>query len=398
MIVNLYGPSKTGKSVLSRQLLAKRHPIELHGSELNLVPPERNFDRFWSLLAGSLGIAVREKVAEGQHINSSLETKRKSKIGVAVGPISGGIGQIRTEETEKANSVERQREFEPDTRQAVSKELASRMSPIIIDDFHRLDRSVKAYILSCLRPILDAGASLVCISIPEEVERLISSAQPEEMIGDLLGRAKPLKVSNWEREYLLSIARRGFDALNLSVDEDVVKALYRHSYKNPMLMQLYCWLLCVGEQIEATAPALRQLDVGSVRLRSVFEESIKGFAAPCDRLLGRGGHRWKLESGKSVNLFGLILLAIVDIQIDQPIGIDTIMRKIARLTRKGELPPTRSEIVDGAGLLTKELSKGNDVPLHFDAQEQSLYIVQPYFKALLYWHVEPRFSGVAPAV
>src|SRR5205823_10223547 len=138
---------------------------------------------------------------------------------------------IESEEQEARESNRRRTEERVIARRdAALAKLVKNPRPVVVDDFHRISTvETKQHILSSVKPALSRGSTLVCISVPEEVESIIGRTP---QLNDLNGRYRLARISNWTKQSIIQIANEGFPVLTLSIAKPTINALYRNSHKN----------------------------------------------------------------------------------------------------------------------------------------------------------------------
>ena len=78
------------------------------------------------------------------------------------------------------------------------------------------------------------GFKAVIISLPYRSDDAI------RLNPDLTGRISVIEIEPWKSQELQEIARKGFQALKISVDEELIEKMALESNHSPQLMQSIC--------------------------------------------------------------------------------------------------------------------------------------------------------------
>lgn len=81
--------------------------------------------------------------------------------------------------------------------------------PLVIDDFHFVERSVQRQLVRALKPAVLAGIPIILASISHRAQDVVT-AEP-----DMTGRVTALDVAFWSNEELIIIAEKGLAILNI---------------------------------------------------------------------------------------------------------------------------------------------------------------------------------------
>ncbi len=193
-ILTVAGPTKTGKSVLLRRVIA--NPVWVDGQGVTGV------DHLWSLAADQLGVYTQVEFGSGE-----------SETGGGVGGTEVGLGpvlKVKGDAQYSASDSTSRRYMVDRPLVAVAKQaVAAAGRPLVIDDFHFIPRPTQREIVRALKPLVLAGVPVIFVSISHRVQDVVS-AEP-----DMTGRVVPLQVEFWSDQELFYIAERGFEALNV---------------------------------------------------------------------------------------------------------------------------------------------------------------------------------------
>lgn len=407
-ILTVAGPTKTGKSVLLERRID--NPVWCDGQGVASV------DSMWALVSDELGLYTQVEVSSDASVSGGGTVA--AKAGFA--PLAEASSTVSIEGSEGGG-----------VRHSVSRPLASLAKealaragqPLVIDDFHFVERDVQRQVVRALKPIVLAGIPVVFASISHRVRDVVS-AEP-----DMTGRVVPLEIPFWSKADLLYIAREGFKVLNV-VDEGEVfaKVLASESYGSPYLMQKFCRELCKVNGVRERPNEPRELRPPS-DWASFFSEQVE-FASRdwFERLLNgpqeRGNKRtqWELRDGTTLDGYGLTLRAIVETGPKLDLTKDEIRRVVDQLVegtgpalhqttrylqrmsliaakRKTEPLPTEEEL-DQPGV---DRGAANDVQpvleyMDDDDPHSRLHIADPYFAFFLRWGSSSFLGNVMPEI
>jgi len=396
-ILTLAGPTKTGKTVLLRNVL--QDPVWIDGQGIGSV------NELWARIGDELGVYPNEEALEDTSLTGSAE-----------GSVEGGVSFLRARGTVGVQStsgsgirVSADRSIAVVARDA----LIESARPLVIDDFHFVDQSTQRQIVRALKPLVLAGIAIIFVSISHRVREVVS-AEP-----DMTGRVKTLTVQFWSESDLLFIAREGFRLLGV-VDEDelLAKRLAKESHGSPHLMQQFCRELCKANGIRETTESSVVL-AAPESWRSFFlaqiEDASKNWAT---RLLRgpqeRGSIRTKYEThrGFALDGYGLALAAIsstgpkLDITKDEireaisdmvsgqgPANAQTTnvlknMSRIASARLTDNLPSAEELEHIGANTDVQPVIDFID-----DGPSSSLHIADPFFAFYLAWGLDELLYG-----
>jgi hypothetical protein len=196
--------------------------------------------------------------------------------------------------------------------------------PLIIDDFHYLNRDFQGNIIRALKPLIFEGLPVILIAIPH---RRYDAVKVER---EMTCRLEPIPIPTWDVDELLKIPIEGFPLLNIVVSEGVYDRLAQEAYGSPHLMQEFCRELCKEREIEETVKnkvTIRNLSndlfqhVAQNTGKVIFDKLAKGPRQRSDRI------QRQLKSGSSADIYKVTLLGLARLRP----GMDTIEYETLRL-------------------------------------------------------------------
>ena len=382
-LVNVYGDSRSGKTVLTLKLLERRHPIVLYG------PHIQSIDNFWKVLSRRL------KMPNDVTITRQREEEEKLKAGISVSipGISAKLGAERG----KTRAWEIEESYSSDTHEVVEK-LIEVQRPLVIDDFHSVDKALQDAIVAQLKPALDHAETIVFVSVPEQTEDIINRLNSSGVLkgGEIKARSTEHENPLWTPEEIKEIAAKGFAALNVQIDEDTIETLTHNAYRNPLLMQRYCQRLCHILKVERTQGETKRITVLSAKVDEIlryiaaeYEETYSHYL----QIKDTSGIRWRLSSGKEINTYLFVLVALASIPINKPFKLRTIRDRMkTHVKREADLPSSAKISEALIGLVSRMRGKEEyEAPLRYDLEKGHAYVTHPFFKVFLQWKVLPEY-------
>jgi hypothetical protein len=381
-LINLFGDSKSGKTVLCYKILEAKNPIILYGQHI------KDGDRFWEIVSSELGLAAKKALKTQQ----KSEDKTKGTIKTSV---PGVIAATAAGEIATSQSTEVEEQFSMNSHDAVRVLIRSKR-PIIIDDFHSVQKSVQEKIISELKPAIDHGGTIVVISVPEQGEEVF---QRLGKASEYRARFTKHEMPLWTPEEIKQIGTKGFEALNVEVPGQILDNLTFNAFRNPLLMQDYCIRLCFELGIERTAARKKKIDVAASIIVKILQDAaakyLESYSVYYLDTESESLGKWALKSGRSVNINVLVLLSLARIAINKPVGLRTIRQRM-RDVLAPEIEPPPEATIRNALVTMAERNVGKEdreAPLRYDTEKRHAYVTHPFFKAFLLWDMVPRFNA-----
>jgi len=335
-LIRFYGPSKSGKTLLCRQVYDRFDPVIIHGSTID------SKDELWDSIS--------------------------SKVGVP--PKQAGFY------------------------------CAEQKRPIIIDDFHWINSKTQEAIIRSFKPYIDEGASIVVISVPdvakEHLEKTRKRTAVDRQLSDLMQRSKPVSPELWTESELGEIATLGFQALNVVIGDGPIRALTKFSFRNPLLMQKHCAELCFQLEIESDFQTETEFSVSEKQLSDTFKQIAEVDGSYFHEICTKGGKRpFDIGTGKKLTLRELLLASITRVNIDQPIGLRRIQKNMRNILKAGTAPDIETLRKCINDLISDVRRSGQISGLVFD-QNDRIRIAHPFFKSYMLWKFQDYCGIGAP--
>ena len=373
-LIVVTGMTKSGKTVLVNRVFPRNKAIWIDGGGAS------SEEEFWqSILVQTEGYTGMEKTTSKQstyEIGSGLESE-------------GGVGWFARLKGSLTSRFQRSRQsaqrntLEVSPKVAALQTLRDKRWPLVIDDFHYLDRPLQGKIIRALKPLILQGIPVVLIAIPH---RRYDAVKVER---EMTGRIENLPVPEWDIDELGEIPRKGFSLLGIPISEKVNKQLAQEAFGSPHLMQEFC--LRLAQRLDIEQPDYRDrpviplddslfVDVAEGTGRVVFEKLARGPRQRSDR------KRRKLQSGGEADIYRVVLLAIAHLKP----GLGTIEYEELRSALRIIL----DENIPRASEITRVLEKMSEIAasdeastpvIDWERDERRLHITDPFFAFYLKW-------------
>lgn len=376
-IVSLSGPSKSGKTVLVEKVVGKDNLITVVGAGI------RAPDDVWTRVLDWIDAPADATSMKSWQLRTGARvgTKAEADIIVASGEASG---EVRTDFTRRTTGVERKARR---GMEQVIEELGGTELVVLVDDFHYMPREVQAEVAKQLKEAARRDLKIVTAAVPHRADDVIR-ANPE-----LRGRVTMIDVGYWRPRDLTQIAKSGFDALNVDIENVSAERLAHQAAGSPQLMQALCLYACfvlgtIDRMSKRTAERLKEEDhVKACRLTS----TIADFRSLVDALergpRARAGDRrtYAFTDGTTGDVYRAILKAIAEEPLVLTFDYEEVLRRV-RAICDGEAPGGSS--VTGACAHMSRLAE-EQLPttrvLTWDERDQILEIPDPYLSFYLRW-------------
>ena len=271
-------------------------------------------------------------------------------------------------------------------RSATISQLRTVELPLIIDDFHYLDRGLQGKVIRALKAPIFEGLPVVLIAIPH---RRYDSVKVER---EMTGRLEAINIPIWDIDELMQISTVGFPLLNINVKERVIRRLADEAYGSPHRMQEFCRQLSRQHGIEETSP--KRLVISDVRNdlfaqvaqdtgKVIFDKLAKGPRQRADRI------QRKLKSGETADIYRVTLYALAKLRP----GLQTIEYEQLRSAIRDVLADRIPQAQEVTRVLEKmaEIAASDEAStpvLDLEKKEQKLHITDPFFAFYLKWGIK----------
>jgi hypothetical protein len=369
-ILSVSGPTKTGKTVLVRQVV--EDAVFLEGGQID------SFESFCHSILDHFSVPTEFERSISEEDTDGTDRAIKGSAAV----LSVDYRRQNSEKTSTTVSTKQSRS--PNI--ATSEALAGGGKPLVIDDFHYVEPSLQLNIVRFLKSLVFDGLTVVLVSVPH---RAYDAVRVER---EMTGRVTVVEVGFWSNDDLMSIARTGFDALNAAdLHELVAHQLVEQTFSSPHLMQQFCLGVCKENSIPGTLTYRQNLSEPTDGWPSFY----RGFASSASKFafdrLARGGRqrqdrlRRELTDGRIVDIYGLVLEAIARTGPTVSIKYETLRAEMRNLI-KGVQPQRNqiTQVLEKMSEIARTSIEGEPV-VDWVPGDDVLHISDPYFAYYLRW-------------
>ena len=369
------GLTKSGKTVLVNKMYPRDNAIWFDGGAYS------NEEEFWGNIADQLEVSTTITKSKGNTTKTGLKGIIKGQIGFPFITGVGGAAETSIDKT-KAESTGGSRTVS--SKASAIKVLRATKKTVVIDDFHYIPREDQGVLVRAFKSLVFDGVPIILIAIPH---RRYDSVKVER---EMTGRIEHLEVPAWSMDELKKIPSEGFPLLNVSIKDNIQEKLARESFGSPHLMQEFSRRLCEVNLIEETLDTLTDINlidekrlfeyVAENSCRHIFEKLKKGPRQRKDRI------QRKLKNGHTVDIYGVVLYALVHIRP----GIETLEYEIVRSAIRDIIDdklPQSWEISRVLSEMAKiSLNDESSTPvIDWEKDEKLLHITDPFFAFFLKW-------------
>ena len=381
-MVTLTGQTKSGKSVMAQKVFPDTIPenIWIEGGSI------KNEEDLWSQIVSKLDVWTDESEGEDKGTTSKIsgELGGKANAFLVKGQAKTGTGLDRS----RSKSRSRSRNFSAKT--VALENVSSSANALIVDDFHYLARDTQGSVVRALKPLVFRGFPVILIAIPH---RRFDAIKVER---EITGRVFNVEVPYWENDELAEIPNLGFPLLNVVVSDHVTEQFAKEAFGSPHLMQEFCRQLCRDSEIKETVTPEVNLygvpeglfeRVAEGTGRTVFEKLAQGPRQRSDRI------QRQLQSGISVDIYKLVLLALADLRPGMSaIQYEDLRAAIRSLVAEG-LPQAHeiSRVLDKMSEIASSDEASTPV-IDWQQQDQLLHVTDPFFAFFLRWGVNEEIT------
>lgn len=290
-LITVTGSTKSGKTVLTHRVFPRSSSVWIDGGTV------KEEDDLWNFVLDSIGGHNETTDTDSSETASRFAAKIGGSAQLPL--LFEGQGKVGADIAKKRGAAAA-RKLSLKPRAAAISQLRASMCPVIIDDFHYLQRDFQGNVIRALKPLIFEGLPVVLIAIPH---RRFDAIKVER---EITGRIEAVTVPSWDNEELLRIPRGGFPLLNVSLADEVAYQLAVQAYGSPHIMQEFCRTIATDHGIRETGAVKILISEVSNDLfqrvaegtgKVIFDKLAKGPRQRADRLLR------KLKSGGSADIY-----------------------------------------------------------------------------------------------
>lgn len=357
-VICVTGPTKSGKTVLTRHVLGKDASALVNGGQVG------GSEEFWSLLLQDLNLPETETLNSGEEFSGGLKTLITLQAKASEG---------RTQTYSNKN------------KKSILGYMRKQDIALVVDDFHYMPASVQQEIVRALKSEIFDGLVAVLIAVPHRAFDAIGVEREME------GRFAHLEIPAWGQSELEIIASKGFKELKMSVVPDCCQLFAREAHGSPLLMQRFCNKLCAQYEVEETLPKILTFNPSDSSRKEIFEYVASQFGFPTFEKLSKGPQSRSrrmdrhLSDGKGVlDIYQATLKAIANTGPKEKINYNEIRDELRKLLIEADIPQ-KHEISSALGhmsTIARDDIQGEPV---LEWSEDFLYLTDPFLMFYMRW-------------
>lgn len=342
----IIGPSKMGKTILCEQVIGLDNIVEISGADFN-----ENVD-FWAIIAAKVGLPY--------------------------------MGEITTERSAaRGNNKESDSKSEKYilSKDKVIQYYIENEKVLVIDDFHYASPEMQMKMAQQLKDAIRRELKVVVVSLPHRADDAIRQN------ADLSGRLSLINIETWKGEDLKKIALKGFEKLNIKIENFIAEKLAVECLTSPQLMQYICLSICTlledAEEQEINDDILQKayrFTTVNFNYADVVSVMSKG---PNPR--GQQRKHYQTIDGKELDLYGLIVESLAKNSPMMEIDFDTFYNRIIRLIKTADTKLDKQTVKNHLNNLQGILEGKEEIYRAIEWKDGTIYVLDPLFLFYLRW-------------
>lgn len=345
-LTSIIGLSKMGKTILCEQVIGLDNIVEISGADFN-----ENVD-FWAIIAAKVGLPY--------------------------------MGEITTERSAaRGNNKESDSKSEKYvlSKDKVIQYYIENEKVLVIDDFHYASPEMQMKMAQQLKDAIRRELKVVVVSLPHRADDAIRQN------ADLSGRLSLINIETWKGEDLKKIALKGFEKLNIKIENFIAEKLAVECLTSPQLMQYICLSICTlledAEEQEINDDILQKayrFTTVNFNYADVVSVMSKG---PNPR--GQQRKHYQTIDGKELDLYGLIVESLAKNPPMMEIDFDTFYNRIIRLIKTADTKLDKQTVKNHLNNLQGILEGKEEIYRAIEWKDGTIYVLDPLFLFYLRW-------------
>lgn len=257
VVVSIAGPSKSGKTVLTKRLVGETNLIHVYGAEIT------SGSQLWSRVLEWMDVPSSVSEQTGAAVANRYGGEVGGKSGFVIGEASGKAAFDQTRTSSSGTTTLR-----TDTGLArVVREIAKSEFVVFLDDFHYIPLDAQNEVAKQLKAAGEQGIKICTATVPHRADNVVRQ-NPE-----LRGRLAQVDTTFWSPTELQQIAAAGFAKLQVALEPEKMLQLALEACGSPQLMQRICLDVCFGLGIEKEFNSPTKVSLPASQLQSILQQS-----------------------------------------------------------------------------------------------------------------------------
>lgn len=366
------GPTKSGKTVLTRKVVPPSESIWIEGAHIGSV------DDFWVATLAALGIVSPSGVSE----STSYESLTESEITAGFKPAGIGADTKMKEAAKESSSFSKTGHIQSTKAQSAVAALLNSKKVVVIDDFHYIGSTTQTSLIRALKQAVFDGLSVVLILIPHRMHQ----AAAAEM--DVDGRTQTISIPAWQPNELFAIAEAGSRELAVRMHATTIERMVSESFQSPHLMQDFCSQICADCGVwETHTGPLKKVDFinGADNFFTHFATNI---SPETFRALQKGPERTNrierpMKTGGSCDTYEAVLLALKQLDVMTPVGWGSLRKTLQDILVDEPQQHEVTRVLEKMDEIAK--SRDGEPVLDYIKSQRELHLVDPFFRFYVKW-------------
>lgn len=345
-LTSIIGPSKMGKTILCEQVIGLDNIVEISGADFN-----ENVD-FWATIAAKVGLPY--------------------------------MGEITTERSAtEGNNKESDSKSEKYvlSKDKVIQYYIENEKVLVIDDFHYASPKMQMKMAQQLKDAIRRELKVVVVSLPHRADDAIRQN------ADLSGRLSLINIETWKEDDLKKIALKGFDKLNIKIENSIAEKLAVECLTSPQLMQYICLSICTLLEDE------EKQEINNDILQRAYKFTTVNFNyADVVSVMSKGPNprgqqrkHYQTIDGKELDLYGLIVESLAKNPPLMEIDFDTFYNRIIQLIKTANIKLDKQTVKNHLNSLQGILEGKEEIYRAIEWKDGTIYVLDPLFLFYLRW-------------
>lgn len=370
--VAVAGPTKSGKTVLTRKVVPPSESLWVEGAHISTI------EDFWLAVLAGLGVVTPSSVAQSK----SHEDSTEAELNAGFKPAGIGAETKLKEASKNILNTTRNGALQTSVAQSAVAALLKANKVVVIDDFHYIEPAVQTALVRGLKQAVFDGLAVVLILIPHRMHE----AATAEM--DVDGRTQTILIPDWQDSELFAIAETGARELAIRIHATTIELMVQESFQSPHLMQDFCSLLCADCEVWHTHIGLLKT-VGFVKGKEEFFGRFANTISPeTFRALQRGPERTNrlerpLKAGGTCDTYEAVLLALQRLNVMTPVSWGALRQSLQELLVDEPQQHEVTRVLEKMDDIAK--SREGEPVLDYVKKQRELHLVDPFFRFYVRW-------------